>query len=338
MHRRHSSTCRSGMVLIAVLLILSVITAIVLEFHYDARIRFQMADNTRTAYQALHCAEAGLTIAAAALEQKSNIWTEDELVETLSGSVRVPVGKGHCTIVVSGESGRINVNDLIDGNGRPVRSRVDQMLRLIDLLNGQSLDGNRLSYSLVPAIIDWIDVDDEVTVLPFVQGQNAGAESKYYRSLEKPYECRNGPLDVLGELILVKGVTREVLYGRMQDGQSVPAAGLESLLTVHGSGRPSLNQASVLMLQSLSEQIDRPLAERIVEHRPYSTLDELARVPGMTPDILKVIRERTTVHATDEHYTVTVCGTVGRSVRTVRVVFQRGGARRRVTPLVRWEL
>lgn len=337
MRKRHPISHRPGMVLIAVLLILSVIMALVLEFHYDSRIGFQLAENTRAACQALNCAQAGLAIATAALERTRNIWSDDGLVQALSGSSRIPVGEGYCTISVTGQSGRINVNELVDGNGRPVRTKIDQLLLLIDLLNAQNDPDDRISYDLVPAIIDWIDPDNEVTVLPFVQGRNAGAESDYYGGLEKPYECKNGPLEVLSELMLVKGVTKGILYGGSPAQRDGSRAGLEEFLTVHGRGRLNINDASAIMLQTFSTQIDRAMAEKIVQGRPYTNANDLAKVPGMTPEVLKVLREHTTLQADDEYYTVTSCGTVGKSTRTLRVVLCRDRRQGRITPVIRWE-
>jgi len=55
------------------------------------------------------------------------------------------------------------------------------------------------------SIMDWLDADNE--------SRSNGAESDYYSGLEPPYETRNGPIESLEELLLVKGVTRELLFG-----------------------------------------------------------------------------------------------------------------------------
>jgi len=38
-------------------------------------------------------------------------------------------------------------------------------------------------------------------------------ESSYYTSEDPPYECKNGPLDSLDELLLIRGVTPQMLFG-----------------------------------------------------------------------------------------------------------------------------
>jgi DNA uptake protein ComE-like DNA-binding protein len=55
------------------------------------------------------------------------------------------------------------------------------------------------------AIVDWRDQDD--TPSPY------GAENEYYGSLQPPYRAKNAPFDTVEELLLVKGVTPELLYG-----------------------------------------------------------------------------------------------------------------------------
>jgi general secretion pathway protein K len=338
MNSGHPLPGRRGIALIVVLLIIAVIAAVVFEFCYDSRMKYRLAENTRDSHQALYCAEAGLAIATASLEQKADLWTDEKPAGILSGATQVPVGRGYCTIAVAGERGKISVNGLVTRDGKPVRQQIDQMLRLIDVLNSQYEGRNPISYGLVPAIIDWIDPDDEITVLPYVQGENSGAESDYYRKLAEPYLCKNRPMEVLSELMLVKGMTREIFHGPAGAEQAGPAMGLEQFLTVYGEGRVNINEASATVLQTLSEQIDRPLAESIAQHRPYRSVDDLAKVPGMTPEVLQAIRGLVTMQAGDEYYTVTVRGVVGNCVRTLRLAVQRDGVRGRVTPLIRWEM
>jgi DNA uptake protein ComE-like DNA-binding protein len=56
------------------------------------------------------------------------------------------------------------------------------------------------------SIIDWRDADSDVTA--------SGAESEYYLRLPDPYECKNGPLETVEELFLIRGTTRDILFGQ----------------------------------------------------------------------------------------------------------------------------
>ena len=56
------------------------------------------------------------------------------------------------------------------------------------------------------SIVDWRDTDTNVTA--------SGAESEYYLRLPDPYECKNGPLETVEELFLIRGATRDILFGQ----------------------------------------------------------------------------------------------------------------------------
>ncbi len=55
------------------------------------------------------------------------------------------------------------------------------------------------------AILDWIDADDTP--------RTNGAESDFYTSLTPGYTPRNGPPVTIEELLLVRGVTPQLLFG-----------------------------------------------------------------------------------------------------------------------------
>jgi len=60
---------------------------------------------------------------------------------------------------------------------------------------------------IVDAILDWRDKDQ----IP--RTEDGDTEGEYYRRLPKPYWVKNGPFDTVEELLLVKGVTGQILYG-----------------------------------------------------------------------------------------------------------------------------
>lgn len=62
-----------------------------------------------------------------------------------------------------------------------------------------------MTYELADAILDFID-DDETP-------RTYGCESEYYGGLQPAYSSKNSPLESLDELLLVRGVTPEYLYG-----------------------------------------------------------------------------------------------------------------------------
>ena len=62
-----------------------------------------------------------------------------------------------------------------------------------------------MTEDIADAILDFIDVDDEA--------REYGTETGYYSGLSPAYAAKNGPLDSIDELLLIRGVTPELLFG-----------------------------------------------------------------------------------------------------------------------------
>ena len=95
------------------------------------------------------------------------------------------------------------------------------------------------------SILDWLDHDDDDNV------RQDGAEDEYYMGLQNPYHCKNGPMDSIEELLLIKGITPELYFGDEANGQ-LP---LSEFLTVHGEWRGALNinSAQDIVVQSVMQ-------------------------------------------------------------------------------------
>ena len=92
------------------------------------------------------------------------------------------------------ESTRLNLNTLL------VLEK-QQEGAAVQLLMG--LPG--MTEEVADAILDWIDPDDEPRML--------GAEIDHYSGLSPAYRPKNGPLDTVEELLLVRGISPELLFG-----------------------------------------------------------------------------------------------------------------------------
>jgi len=94
---------------------------------------------------------------------------------------------------ITPEAGKININ----------LAEEEDLTRLLESV---LLDlGVENHPELTDALLDWLDEDDEPRA--------NGAERDYYEFLEPGYFPKNGPLDTLEELLMVKGFTAAVLYG-----------------------------------------------------------------------------------------------------------------------------
>lgn len=93
------------------------------------------------------------------------------------------------------ESARVNLNLVLKADG--IQEGAGRTLLMV--LPGMTED-------VADAILDWMDEDDEA--------RDYGAEfSDYYSTLQPAYEPRNGPIQSVEELLLVVGVTPELLFG-----------------------------------------------------------------------------------------------------------------------------
>jgi type II secretory pathway component PulK len=302
----------SGFVLVVVLCMVIMLGILLFGFNYKSRASLLAVDDLRKSQQALNCARAGLNIAIAAIRDTEDIRTNVKLWNLLSGEDTVPLDEGICSITVTEESGKLNINLLQDENGLINRTAINQLLRLIDLLNRENFGDFHISYELVPSIIDWIDNDDDITFLPFIKDENSGAESDYYRDLTPPYSCGNNLFKMTEELLLVKGVTQQVFDC------------LQEFITVRGDGKININCASKHIIQSLSEKMDPILAQIIIDRRKIALFDsvvELRDIPGMTDSIYNAIEKVVTVSPAEQYYRVTSEGTVdGLSYTTVAIL------------------
>ncbi len=93
------------------------------------------------------------------------------------------------------ESNKINLNVLPLLDNYPPGGAGRQLLMALP----------QMSEEVADAILDWLDEDDDV--------REFGAESGFYTGLLPPYECKNGPLDSLDELLLIRGITPQLLFG-----------------------------------------------------------------------------------------------------------------------------
>ncbi|HVS35999.1 MAG TPA: hypothetical protein VMS17_10505, partial [Gemmataceae bacterium] len=130
------------------------------------------------------------------------------------------------------EAGKININAIIQlDNGQG-----DIAYQLLMGLPNMTDD-------VANSILDWLDADDTP--------RTDGAEDDYYSSLPNPYHCKNGPLDSLEELLLVKGVTPQLLYGNDRNRNGVLDAGEDD-----GSGGVDLGWAQYLTVYSHEPNTD----------------------------------------------------------------------------------
>ena len=249
------------MALIVVILMISIIVVIALQMNRTSRSEVYDAANLRDRVRLFYVAKSGFSLGQVLLREDRNSF--DGLNEDWATTNKIVLptdslfsARGELRLVIEDESGKIPLNKLVNGNDINMDVR-DMLIRLL----GQpefGLDKNR-AQEIVEAIKDWIDTDDIVT--------GGGAESSYYSSLPKLYAAKNGPLDCIDELLMIKGISQGLYNG------STGRPGLKDLVTLHGGGRININTAPKLVLRSLSQDMTVEAVEKLDKHRKTSGED-----------------------------------------------------------------
>ena len=291
--RHDPSKSRSGAVLIAVLIVIVLLTLVAFQFSELMLQEYAAANSSMKAVQARACADSGIYVAAAMLADKDtlkgtlgnnpydsesqfgNVLVHDDSERTITGRFSIVAAIDRDSISTSrtfrygvvDEAGKINLNALlrIDTTGQVAH---DMLMKLPNMTE-----------EIADAIIDWIDADDTARA--------NGAESEYYQALIPPYRCKNGPLDSLEELLLVRGVTPRLLFGTDKNRNGVEDSGEDdgngwdpgwgAYLTVYsrernidndGNARTFLNDTDLKKLHdALVTAVGQPLADFIILYR-----------------------------------------------------------------------
>jgi len=131
------------------------------------------------------------------------------------------------------EESKININ-------KSDFKTLERFFRLFGLEDSEAQD---LAYS----IIDWRDEDSQLSL------SIGSAEDSYYRNLSPPYEAKDGPFEVLEEILLVKGMTPDFFQR------------IKNYITIYGKGKVNINTASNGVILALG--VSQDLADKIVSFR-----------------------------------------------------------------------
>lgn len=252
---RNPAQCRRGYVLIAVLLVIVVLSLAAYRFTDAMTGEYRAGARSSESAQARAAAVSGVHYAAAVLADRDafiNYLNGDPTLDNFGmwGDVTVrgaeqgkeakfrvvsvaPAGAGSYEqrFALTDEGGKLNINALIaqDKTGAVLRNALLKIPALAELPE------------VVDAIVDWVDADEEAGNSE-TGGGGQGAENTYYEALATPYKCKNGPLNSVEELLLVSGVTPQLLFGTDQNrngvaddggGQTLDR-GLADYVTVYG--------------------------------------------------------------------------------------------------------
>lgn len=147
---------------------------------------------------------------------------------------KIPFGNGEITYTITDENGKIAIN-------KASRGVLLKVMKYAGVELGVERD------IIVDSILDWIDQDSHHRI--------NGAEEEYYKNEGLPYTAKNGRIEILTELLKIRGMTEEIFYGpRGNENGALKYKGLEKILTVYDASPVNPNTASPEVLSVLFEQ------------------------------------------------------------------------------------
>lgn len=294
----------SGFALILTLVVTALMVAVVVEMIHQVYVDTSLSRGFRDGQQASILAESGATGAATLLQLGLSNQAYTSLSDQWATPLKLEDDAGLLEITISEESGKININDLVQGNGEYEPFILAALKRL-----GTRLEIQEDAWG---SVADWIDSND----LP----RSGGVESPYYRTLKPPYNARNGKLMTLTELSLVKGITPEI-FGKLR-----PYLTTFSDQAASPTPTININTAPREILAVLGDRIDDRTAERIVEERriqPFKLIGEFSRVPEL--NVVANGPGKSILAVKGNLFRITSVARVKDSARTVEAVVRLSG-------------
>lgn len=252
-----------GVALLLAVTVISLLVAVTVQFSRDMHHELVGSANLLESRRLGTMAKSGYNISTALLQldgsENSYDSPHDSWAKLASTNLSEFYGQGKLILQISDLAGKLQINSFVDSNGKSdsqsARASQDIFRRLVQQLSGDELSGDEIDL-IVNAIIDWVDADDNET-------KNIDeTESTFYQRLDPPYSCRNGDMEFIEELLLVRGITTDLYYGNEE------YAGLKDLLTVHGKdGKININTAPLQIIRAMNSAITIELAEDMIAYR-----------------------------------------------------------------------
>ena len=242
-----------GVALLMVLWALTILSVIVFSFTLMARTEAYSSASFKAVVANRFLAEAGVERGIAEIfyrnanKGQTTVPEGGEVVQIDGTPYTAKMGKSQYMFRIMDESGKIPLNALTDSTGVVLKN-------LLVNMGYQQAEAD----TVLDSLLDWRDQDE-------LHRLN-GAESEYYLSLPNPYKAKNGPLDTVEELLLVKGVTPAMLYG---DGQR---KGIINYLTVYSSSNTiNVNAAPKEVLMAIPGMDPDKVAALMVQRQATAT-------------------------------------------------------------------
>jgi general secretion pathway protein K len=286
-----------GFALVLTLIVTALLVALTVEFVNEVYVDTSARQNFVDAQQASLLAASGvdggiyelkLTLAGQSYSSLLDRWAKPLEFEEEAGSIKV---------TIEDENSKLNLNQIVGDNGTFIEPYHEIAILLLKKLG--------LSSDLLDTLADWRN--DKIGSHP------GGAKSSWYNTLKPPYSAKNGPLDTLEELALVKGFDA----GTMNR--------LRPFVTIYTDNTININTAAPEMLTALDVGMNDSLVKSVLDYRkttPFKDRTDLARVAGMET-IAQGLSLTTTAKGTV--FRIRSQATVRETIRIIEAVVQLDG-------------
>ena len=338
-----------GIALVMVMMLILVLGIMAAGFAFTMRVEMRLGANTSRRPDMEWLGRSGMELARFVLaEQKripgdmqfdalSQMWAGGPLgtneVLALVSLSDVRLGQGSFDVEIRDLERRFNIN-LAD----------EHFLRMTEQMMGVDLSSQGL---IADSILDWRDPDSVM--------RDNGAETDHYLESPNfpfsPHVAKNGPIDDLSELLLIRGVTPRIYYGG--SGSQAPpvnhaspgSPGFDDLFTTIGGPRINVNTASPLVLKlALRAAVPDPMMDEIagllLERRrgldgidgtyddiPFRTLQGLGKTLVTLNQSLASADLSRLLNVQSSFFEVTITTRLGEYVRTWQALLLRQGTR-----------
>jgi general secretion pathway protein K len=301
-----------GYALLTVLAAIVVLSAIVVPFHADSRVQLRLVSRQAELEQTRLAAGSGVTLARRLLESDTD--NVDGPTDTWALPLELDRDDLHFSIRIEDQDGKLGIGGLLDLGKPELAARTTELERLMRILGH--------SQSFVPALLDWIDPDD--------QSRPGGAENLTYVSLG--LVCKNRDPDTIAELYHVRGA----LASRGED-QPEWERFLSTRQAGDSEGEVNVNTAPPEVLLALSDKLTRQLVSTLVERRtrkPFQRPSDLHDVPGMSNETYNdFVDER--IKTSSSRFTIRSTAALQGAESTVVAEVDRSGSN---TKLLSWSV
>lgn len=294
-----SQASKSGVALLMVMVAVFALSVLVGAFAYQMKVETRLAQTANNGETLIWLGRSGVEQAKSilaqvncryeALNQKWAGGTGSEC-ETNGAFTdlpmkNIPLGEGTFSIEIQDLERKININMASEAL---LRNAIDSL----GLSQGEAA-------VVQDGILDWMDANPNSNVK-----HPNGAKTDYYQSLEPPYSAKNGPIDDISELLMIRGITQDIYWGPSSTNHSpayfqrlnrpgrgfqqpLYSAGLEEVFTTLG-GPVNVNTAKREVLLAIPG-INETIADQIIQNRneaPFIDIGETINA-GANPQALR---------------------------------------------------